>query len=70
MILERKPALVRRGVQQLMYVGDDDAVDSAVATGKSNAALIAAVAVALCSRGVLRLGAAGIAAAIALRSFR
>lgn len=29
MRVEQKPALVRRGVTQLMYVGDDDAVEKA-----------------------------------------
>jgi hypothetical protein len=28
-IVENKPAYVRRGVTQLMYVGDDDAVEQA-----------------------------------------
>lgn len=34
MKIENHPPYVRRGVTQLMYVGDNDAVDAAVASGK------------------------------------
>jgi hypothetical protein len=68
--IDRKP--MARGVTHLMYVGDDDAVDNAVAapTGKDLAIGAVAALVALQSRGITRLAAAGIATFIGYRALR
>jgi hypothetical protein len=63
-----------RGVTQLMYVGDDDAVETAVAppkpTTKDLAIGAVAALVALQSRGVTRLAAAGVAGYIGYRAYK
>jgi hypothetical protein len=64
-IIERKPR--SRGVTQLMYVGDDDAVEKATAPSGEAALGIVAAVVAFKSKGTTRWLAAGIASYIALR---
>ena len=65
-IIEHKPR--SRGVTQLMYVGDDDAVERATATPSGEAVLgLVAAVVAVKSKGPTRWLAAGIASYIALR---
>ena len=61
-----------RGVTTLMYVGDDDAVEKAVAAPSSKELLVGAVAVivALQSKGVTRLAAAGVASYIGYRAYK
>jgi hypothetical protein len=60
-----------RGVTTLTYVGDDDAVDKAVAPSPKEMGVGAIAAlVALQSRGLTRLAAAGIAGWIGYRAFR
>lgn len=69
LIVENRPWT--RGVTQLMYVGDDDAVENAVkpTTGELAIGAVAAV-VALQSRGATRLVAAGIATLIGWRAYK
>lgn len=84
MKIETAPPFVHRGVTQLMYVGDDDAVEKAIdrpffdrppfdflLNGRM-APVTGAVAalVALQSRGITRLAAGGIAALMAYRVFK
>lgn len=61
-----------RGVTTLTYVGDDDAVDKAVAAPSPKELGVGAIAaiVALQSRGLTRLAAAGIAGWIGYRALR
>lgn len=61
-----------RGVTQLMYVGDDDAIDKAVAAPSSKEMVVGVVAVivALQSKGITRLAAAGIAGYIGYRAIQ
>lgn len=61
-----------RGVTQLMYVGDDDAVDKAVAapSSKEIAVGIIAAIVALQSKGITRLAATGVAGYIGYRAYQ
>jgi hypothetical protein len=61
-----------RGVTQLMYVGDDDAVDKAVAmpTAQELGIGVVAAIVALQSKGITRLAATGIAAFIGYRAIK
>lgn len=61
-----------RGVSQLMYVGDDEAVDKAVAapSAKDVGAGLVAALVAAKSKGVVRLAAAGIASWMAYRVYK
>jgi hypothetical protein len=61
-----------RGVTQLMYVGDDEAVENAVATPSSKELLVGAIAVivALQSRGVTRLAAGGVAGYVGYRLYK
>ena len=61
-----------RGVTTLMYVGDDEAVDKAVAAPSPKELGVAAVAaiVALQSKGITRLAAAGIAGWIGYRAYK
>lgn len=71
--IDRSPPAAR-GVTQLMYVGDDEAVDKATAavpptTGTLAVGAISAV-VALQSRGITRLVAGGIASWVAYRYVR
>jgi hypothetical protein len=63
---------VDRGVTQLMYVGDDEAVEKAVAAPSSKEMLVGAIAaiVALQSKGVTRLAAGGIAGYIGYRLYQ
>ena len=64
------PPYVRRGVTQLMYVGDDDAAETAVASGKNVPIAIVAAVVALGARGGLRVIAAGVAAVFGYRAYK
>lgn len=69
MIVERARPMVRRGVTQLMYVGDDDAVEKAcrkIGDVEVMVGLGAGVA-AMYSKGWVRLVAAGIASVVGLR---
>lgn len=61
-----------RGVTQLMYVGDDEAVDNAVAAPSSKELLVGAIAaiVALQSKGITRLAATGVAGYIGYRALQ
>lgn len=61
-----------RGVTQLMYVGDDEAVDKAVEAPSTKELGVAAIAaiVALQSKGITRLAATGIAAFIGYRAYK
>lgn len=61
-----------RGVTQLMYVGDDDAVDKAVAAPSAKELIVGAIAaiVALQSKGVTRLAAGGVAGYIGYRLYK
>lgn len=61
-----------RGVTTLMYVGDDDAVEKATAAPSSKEMLVGAVAVivALQSKGITRLAAAGVAGYIGYRAYK
>jgi hypothetical protein len=61
-----------RGVTQLMYVGDDEAVDKAVAAPSSKELIVGAIAliVALQSKGVTRLAAGGVAGYIGYRAYK
>lgn len=63
---------IDRGVTQLMYVGDDDAVDNAVAAPSSKELLVGAIAaiVALQSKGITRLAATGIAGYVGYRAIK
>lgn len=68
MRIERHAPLVRRGVTQLMYVGDDDAVDRVV-SGRKAATLVAGGLLAMVlGRGVVRV-AGGIAAVVGAMGF-
>lgn len=69
-ITYNRPA--ERGVTTLMYVGDDEAVEKATATPSSKEMLvgIAAVIVALQSKGVTRLAATGVASYIGYRAYK
>ena len=68
-VINHGPA--QRGVTSLMYVGDDDAVEKAVAPSPAAqlAGIVAAV-VALQSHGVTRLAAAAVAGVIGYRSYK
>lgn len=68
--IDKKP--MSRGVTHLMYVGDDAAVENAVAmpAGAELAAGAVAVLVALQSRGITRLVAGGIAAWVGYRAYK
>lgn len=70
--INRSP--MSRGVTQLMYVGDDEAVETAVAIPKPSPKELAvgavAVVVALQSRGITRLAAAGIAGYVGYRAYK
>jgi hypothetical protein len=70
--VDNKP--MARGVTHLMYVGDDDAVDNALAVPKPSPRELAvgaiAAVVALQSRGITRLAAAGIAAWVGYRAYK
>lgn len=70
MIVNFKPA-ADRGVTQLMYVGDDDAVEKAT-TPSSRELLVGAVAVivALQSKGITRLAATGVAGYVGYRAYK
>ena len=69
LIVENRPWT--RGVTQLMYVGDDEAVENAVKpSGRELAVGAVAAVVALQSRGVTRLVAAGIATLIGYRAYK
>ena len=61
-----------RGVTQLMYVGDDDAVDKAVEAPSTKELGVAAIAaiVALQSKGITRLAAAGVVGWIGYRAYK
>jgi hypothetical protein len=61
-----------RGVTTLMYVGDDDAVEKAVkASGLPEASFgILAALIALQTKGLTRLAAAGVAAFIGYRAYK
>jgi hypothetical protein len=65
-------APMTRGVSQLMYVGDDDAVE--LASGKPSGTELAggavAAYVALSSKGLVRLVAGGIAAWVGYRAYK
>lgn len=65
-----KPA--DRGVTTLMYVGDDDAVDKAIAPLSSSDMLLAAAAliVAMQSRGVTRMAAATVAGWVGVKYYK
>ncbi len=71
MIVSYKPP-ADRGVTQLMYVGDDEAVDKAVAAPSSTQMLVGAIAafVALQSKGITRLTAVGVAGYIGYRAIQ
>ena len=71
MIVNYKPP-ADRGVTTLMYVGDDEAVEKAVAGPNSKELIVGAVAVivALQSKGVTRLAATGVAGYIGYRAYR
>ncbi len=71
LVIDRRP--MSRGVEQLMYVGDDEAVETALLgkpTGKELAVGAVAAVVALQSKGVTRLVAAGIASWVGYRAYR
>ncbi len=61
-----------RGVTHLMYIGDDEAVEKAVTvpSKKEIGAGVVAALVALQSRGITRLVAAGIASWVGYRVYR
>ncbi len=61
-----------RGVTQLMYVGDDEAVEKAVAMPSSKQIAIGVIAaiVALQSKGITRLAATGVAGYIGYRAYQ
>jgi hypothetical protein len=61
-----------RGVTQLMYMSDSEAVDKAVAAPSSNEMIVGAIAliVALQSKGVTRLAAGGVAGYIGYRLYK
>ncbi len=61
-----------RGVTTLMYVGDDDAVEKATTTPSQKELAVGAIAVivALQSKGITRLAAAGIASYIGYRAYK
>lgn len=63
MQIKRHPPLVRRGVTQLMYVGDDEAVDKAVSSGNRKALAISGLAALVFGGGPVRV-AGGIALAL------
>jgi hypothetical protein len=71
MIIDRRPP-EDRGVTTLMYVGDDNAVDKATATPDSQELAIGAIAalVALQSKGLTRLAAAGVASYVGYRLYQ
>jgi hypothetical protein len=71
MILSHKPP-TERGVTTLMYVGDDNAVDKAVVAPSATELLVgvAAVLVALQSRGITRFAAAGVASYVGYRAYK
>jgi hypothetical protein len=66
----KQPA--ERGVTQLMYVGDDEAIDKVLAPPSAKEIGVGAVAaiVALQSKGLTRLVATGIAAFIGYRAIK
>lgn len=61
-----------RGVTTLMYVGDDEAVEKAVAAPSAKQLGLAALAaiIALQTKGLTRLAAAGVAAFIGYRVYK
>jgi len=68
LLVEHKPR--SRGVTQLMYVGDDEAVEHALKPAPRELAVGAVAAVvALQSRGITRLVAAGIASWVGYRAW-
>lgn len=65
--IENRPR--SRGVTQLMYVGDDDAVEKATSTTGMKALGVIAALIALKSKGTTRLAAAGIASYVAYKTY-
>jgi len=61
-----------RGVTQLMYVGDDDAVDKAVGDPRDSHLLFGGIAaiVALQSKGITRLAALAVAGYVGYRVYQ
>jgi hypothetical protein len=65
-------APVERGVTQLMYVGDDDAVEKAVGDARDSHLLFGGIAaiIAMYSKGVTRLASTGVVAYIVYRAYK
>ena len=62
-----------RGVTHLMYIGDDEAVETAVKTKPSPKEIgigVVAALVALQSRGIMRLVATGIAGYVGYKAYK